>query len=541
MSEPTPDFFAQEASPPVLDRIGATHLVWYLPSNHLNLMFMLAAGLVTGPAGFGRKYFTDALTVYPGWLPLFAGTIPTAALDLAITEGSHLRRVVAALDLSRLKGSVWVQAPGGEVRPVQFPDGLTGTESVLFVPAPLPATWIQSIHFFSKEDLATVEEDAQDYANVPLTSYKRKVSPKLYAARNSGPWPPMTETLTSRDQTSHGVAAVGGAMGLLFALGNTGDALVQAGLIVADLGGDELERQAAPAADGDPLFAALRRWACLTGPFEGQDLQGRLLLETLHALVDAKAKAKGDPGAGPMTVDLHQTVLDCLASQRQYLLADKWQAALERLASDLRGVLGLGGDTVTELLNRHTRPFSRGLILFFLRQDCQDLLDLRQPLLTQLDYLVAATLFGARSGWMGLPPELRAEPGLRQAVSHRMAALAQRLGASGLDLGPAPDRIRPLRELLNANRGDWTKPQQAAALMLARGMGWGQVLRTRISLGKGDYQLRVDGRGAHLLLDGDIKAVITEIDRETFLARLAGAMIPTKLAAQVRTSLATRS
>ena len=30
-------------------------LVWHLPTNQLNLMYMLAAGLVTGPKGFGRK------------------------------------------------------------------------------------------------------------------------------------------------------------------------------------------------------------------------------------------------------------------------------------------------------------------------------------------------------------------------------------------------------------------------------------------------------------------------------------------------------
>jgi len=542
MSEPTRDLFDQGPPSPPLDRIAAPCLVWYLPSNQLNLMFMLAASLVTGPAGFGRKYFTDVLSVYPGWLPLFAETIPAAVLALAVSEGSHLRRIMAALDLSRLRGPVLTLGPDGDVRPVQFPEGLTGAESVLFVPAPLPTTWIQSIHFASKEDRAAVEDEAQDYANVPFAAYKRKVSPKLFAAKSPCPWPPVAETLSNRDRPTDGVAAVGGALGLLFALGNNGDPFAEAGRILADSGCGEPQQEAAtgPAAERDPLFVVLRRWACFAGPAEGQDLQGRLLLETLHALVTAKARAYQELGADAMTVDLHQTVLDCLTSQGQRLTEDKWQAALERLASDLRGVLGLGGDTVSELLNRHTRPFSRGLILFFLRKECQDLLELRQPLLTELDYVVAATLFGARSGWMGLPPEVRAEPGLREAVSHRMAALAQRLGESGLDLGPAPERIRPLRELLGATGGDWTKPQQAAALALARAQGWGQVLSTRISLGKGHYRLTVDGRGAHLLLDGDVKAVITEIDQDAFLARLAETPIPAKFAAQVRAILATR-
>lgn len=254
-------------------------------------------------------------------------------------------------------------------------------------------------------------------------------------------------------------------------------------------------------------------------------------------MVDAKVKRDNFPGPGGLTLDLHQAVLDVLETQRQRLPEDKWQAAMERLASDLRGILGLGGDTVSELLTRHSKPFSRGLILFFLREECQELLDLRQPLLTGMDYVIAAALFGARSGWMGLPAEVRAQPGLREAGTHRMAALAHRHWQTGLDLGPAPERVRPLRELFGPSEGAWNKSQQAGALALARGMGWSQIMQTCISLGKGSYRLQVDGRGAHILLDGEVKAVTTEIDRVGLFAGLAEAVIPIKLDTQIRANL----
>jgi len=36
---------------------------WRLVTNHENMLFMLAAGMVMSPAGFGQKYYKDTLKV----------------------------------------------------------------------------------------------------------------------------------------------------------------------------------------------------------------------------------------------------------------------------------------------------------------------------------------------------------------------------------------------------------------------------------------------------------------------------------------------
>ena len=48
-----------------------------LVTNHLNLMYMLAAGLLMPPAGFDGRYYSDTLGCFPGWIPLFVGKAPT--------------------------------------------------------------------------------------------------------------------------------------------------------------------------------------------------------------------------------------------------------------------------------------------------------------------------------------------------------------------------------------------------------------------------------------------------------------------------------
>lgn len=93
-----------------------------------------------------------------------------------------------------------------------------------------------------------------------------------------------------------------------------------------------------------------------------------------------------------------------------------------------------------------------------------------------------------------------------------MAALSRQQQPTGLDLGPTPPPtpppVLPLRALLEAVPA---KVRDEAALRLARGMGWAaELIATRISLGKGDYRLSIDGRGAHLLASGYGRA--TRID-----------------------------
>ena len=50
--------------------------VGYLVTNHLNLMYMLSAGLVMPPSGFGEKYYSDTLERFPGWIPLLSTRCP---------------------------------------------------------------------------------------------------------------------------------------------------------------------------------------------------------------------------------------------------------------------------------------------------------------------------------------------------------------------------------------------------------------------------------------------------------------------------------
>lgn len=526
MHEPSDFGLTGEAAP----RNRKPHHVWHLVTSQLNLMFLLAAGLLTGPKGFGHKYYRDPLSVAPGWIVLFGERIPPGALQQAIAEESHLQGVAATIDLSALRGPIRALDGKGQLRELQWPDEASGDEQLLFVPAPLPVGWLHAILFPSREASAAFREQAADYANVSIDACKLQVKAKLFRPGPGLSWPLTSNLPPDRDQSYQRVSAVGAVHALMVGLGNRGSALVKAARLVAECAeGTSVHTE-------DPLLRAVLHWVQGTSEPEGGEVQGRILTRLLGSIVSAKLNADSSDGT---RCDPNQAVLDTLEEERQRLTEPKWQEALTRLIDDLRGLLGLADATISELLKRHTRSFSRGLILFFLRQRSAELLELaqHQPLLTDHDLVVGAALFGARDGWMRLPEALKGTPGLTAATTQRMAVMAHRDGHSGLDLGPIPTRVRPLLELLQPGDSGWTKVQREGALRLTRAMDWQGIVKTRISLGKGDYRLQVDGRGAHLLIDGDVKAVETEVEPNLLFESLAKAVIPPKVETAVRSVL----
>ena len=160
----------------------ATRPQWWNPpasallvTNHLNLMYMLAAGLLMPPSGFSGKHYRDPLAAFPGWIPLFIGEAFKAAIEEAVSEADHLNPCLAEVSLRHLAGRMMILRDSG-IGVLRFPAELDGTERVIFVPAPLPASWIETILFRSNDEKRTCEADARDFGNVPLSDFARKVA-----------------------------------------------------------------------------------------------------------------------------------------------------------------------------------------------------------------------------------------------------------------------------------------------------------------------------------------------------------------------------
>ncbi len=505
----------------------------FLVTNHLNLLYMLAAGMVMPPSGFGDKYYQDTLACCPGWIPLFLGKrLPADAVRFSTSEAGHLKPVVVEIELIGLSGTIAAFGTEG-TRELRFPDQVDGSESVLLIPAPLPTSRIRHIVFPSPEDKRAVETAALDFANVPLQDFKRKTIKTVFAKPSDEQWPPGPGP-AERAASLQAPLAAGGIMAMLFQFGHQGDLSLAACRNAFDPDDDSTP----PGNEFIP--AGLRAWMragrasspapdATTEPAVSADLQNAFQEVLLWGAVDRLLDYKN---TGPAT-SAEDVLLDYLDEETPKL-DERLQAGARKLRATLGSLTGLADATPSELFDRHETPLARAMILFLLRDRCADLLEFRNDRLREPDWLTAAILFGAREGWMGLPLTLRAVPGLANAATHRMAQMALRIAGTDLDLGAPPARPRPLRELFGDGR-TWGTKQNAAAAKLAQALKW-DCVRTRIKLAQGEYKLSVHGASVYIEILGE-PGLDTQVDPERFFHSLAETRVESRVEEKVRKTL----
>lgn len=493
--------------------------VWLLSSNQRNLLYMFAAGLIMPPQGFGKKYYQDSLNIFPGWIPLFADKVPLSIIEQAVSEKKHLKPCLIAVNPAAVRGKVKAVMLDGTVNELSLPDELTGAEQVLMIPAPLPVTFIETVFFKSQKDRRDCEMDARDFDNVPLLNFSLSSRSRLFQGKDTVAWPPEGLELPDLDRPMSVSLAAGAMMAMLLRMGNMGDMATELCRLAFDA------EISADTQVTDSMLSPIAEWLHIGHtPEYISDVTKRLFWGAIDRLIiSTSAETQKD--------DLNVMLRYLQASAEE--LDNKLRQALLQLTDDLETIAGFGDSTVNELLQRHSKPFSRVMTLFFLRERCTELFELKNPQLMEEDYLAAAILFAARDGWLGLPLNIRDSPGLEKAVCHRMAVMAHGIARTKIDLGPPPERPRPLRELFMPGPRGWTKAQREAAVHLALDAGWSGI-QTRIKLGKGEYRVEIKSNGLEIIVDGDAKSVFTEVDPDIFFSNLAGTLLNGKKEQNVR-------
>lgn len=325
--------------------------------------------------------------------------------------------------------------------------------------SPLPLNLLSGISFRSSEDKHTFESNARDVSNVDLSPHLIRVDEALFSTVMDVTWPPLLRPVLRQGKLFDGEddkvdappargQAIGGVFAMLYHTANHSDLGLAAYRLVTGAARD----RDSDLVKSDPILAELLNWVD-GGEISGQaDTRARLFWGVILSLVTAQMKER------PQTpVDVALEYLDSQVDQLQEM---EFRACLERLIADMRSCLGLGGGTVTELLERHKGSLSRPLLLFCLREHCADLLEFSHSLLSDVEYLLAGILFGVRDSWLQLPRELR-DPELSAFVAYRMADAEHRKLSDDFTLGePRCPRPPVARQVESAVRKKLVSAQE---------------------------------------------------------------------------------
>lgn len=525
---------------------------WYLVTNHLNLLYMLAAGLVMGPSGFRGKHYVDSLGAIPGWVPFFRGAVPVKTLEEAVSERRHLRPCIVSFDLSGISCPVQVLSREGKIRDAGFPNIRLGKEGIgILVRAPLPLTFVSRICFQSDEDQQMFEAAAKDVSNVDLKPYGLAVEESLFRNATDSAWPPIQTAKVRQNKSKNESGAqaslqfdstqgaqrdvapqiehqpisaqsFGGVLSMLYHCANHSELGVNVFQLIT--GSANITSSASVE---DPILAELPNWLSGDGISERSSTPAKLYWGTINALVAAQ-----EVNHSSQPVDV---ALEYLAAQAEQLEDDKSKSRLDRLIVDMRSLLGLGGGTITELFERHKGSLSRPLLLFCLREHCKDLLEFSHPLLSDAEHLLAGILFGVRDGWLRLPCEMRNQA-LSAYVMYRMASVAHQKQGSELIL-PKTSSPQPLRALFPCNAESWNKSQINAAIEIAKVSKWRGCIETVIASTDSSPLENPRHENGKFVFSGEASLTI-KILHDAFLRRLGEwPSIDAKLESKIRNDL----
>ncbi|MCC6143885.1 MAG: hypothetical protein IT368_08765 [Candidatus Hydrogenedentes bacterium] len=497
------------AEPPPTE---ASQQTWLLATNHQNMAYMLTTGLLTGPAGFGGKYYRDASGDFPGWLPVFRGAVPAEAIRSAVSEGKTLQPCIAEVDIGVLRGAVrWFARDGALTGEVTLPGVIDVEVGALLLPTPMPADAVKRLWFGSEEARRAFERVAATDPTIALDGLSLQFTWPPSAAPSPIAWPPAAakEEAAAADSPPARGQAIGGVLAMLYHLANRSDLLGAVYRIAAG------ERRPGDAAiiQRDPVLKELPEWLAGGGLSKDAAETARLYWGAADALVQARLI-----GPTPNAID---AVLGYLESPQAYAAAPTRQSSLSKLTIAMRDAFGMSKGTNTELLRSHPGSLSRPLLLLCLRERCIDLLEFANPELKDEEVALAAILFGIRDGWRKLPKELRLPEPLARHVIGRMFEVEQwQRGSSALALSSPPPRPKTLRELIQDD-GTWTGPRQAAFVKFAGKHKWDECVVTRITLPEGSYQLTISQKRLDLTFASSLVAARNEVNKVGILARIA--------------------
>ena len=531
----------------------AASIEWRFATNHLNLLMMLAMGMISEPKAIGKKYAQDSLSIHPGFLPLFPKPMPKSVLNYSVEQHPDLLKA-CILSFNKNKLGQWLnllphtKVPAWNGQNLQWLDMLQDDFNQIIcvlIPTPLPIALIEKIMFQHKEDLQAYTNRLDDTNNViqhiPTTvtgtefktikrtevvsveNLKRSLPPIASSAENQPltmdnsslqanrdvPTTPLANQanteVVENDLSKHNIPlasfanACGATLAYLSWLANTN---LKTNELLTSIKTDSVETLQ------DSLLKDIGLWLTHNGNYHSQSMTNESFLLLMTAIISQKSN--------PQFASTKDIILDQLQQ-----IARRSEASLEFI-TDLTSLATFPSETVLSLFGKHTKPFARSVILFFSQPDITSLWHVNQSvqfkghmILDDMTILLATLLFAVSDGWLSLSTEVKTYANNSLTIANIMAQIAHGTSLAQDNHYLSQFNLSLLQTLLEEN---WKPAHNNLAIAIAKQYAW-QCVSTKISLPK-NTQLTVEKGQVCVNFEGDDYKLITDVDKQRFFGYL---------------------
>ena len=385
---------------------------WFMPTNTENIRMIIAQGLISSPAGFS-SYYIDTLELFKGYVPFFKNKVQSDILKYVCSEEEGLISCILECNLKIISGSCKA-IKQGELIDCNLNTLDENDIDILLIPAPLSISCILNIIFKDTDSVKNFKNDASLYSNVPLNNIN--ITSTLSDQKLFKPKSDMTtdysidtllkmNTLVEIDLDYKKIYAYGGMLSNLFYYAKNGskshDSFVKC---YKDIQLDEIT-------DYSLILKNLHF-------DEGEEKYQKFY----NALLDTAIKTK----------DFKENMIDYLES------------VAPKIAEKMKNFDQTSDKPISEEFEEAKTVFMKILLMLFVREDSDSLMDYHLELFSEEDFINFAILFGIRDKF------IKEFKNLRSFVSTQMALYAHK--QLNNDTNIKQDKVITFFEMLKSNR-----------------------------------------------------------------------------------------
>jgi hypothetical protein len=386
---------------------------WFMPTNTENLRMIIAQGLISSPAGFS-DYYIDVLQLFNGYIPFFKNKVQANILQYVCSEEEDLVPCILECNLKIISGSCKA-IKQGKLIDCNLNTLNENDIDILLIPAPLPISCILNIIFKDTDSMKNFKNDASLYSNVPLNNIK------------------MTSTLSDQK---------------LFK--PTTDSLIDTQLKINTLPEINFDYKKVYAYGG--MLANLFYYAkngkksqdsfekCYKDIILDETADYSLVLNNLH-IEEVKKYNK-----------YYNKLLNIAINKKDFKeeMINYLELESPTRAKEMINFEQSSDGPISEKFEKAETVHKKILLMLFIREDSDSLMDYHLEQFTEEDYINFAMLFGIRDKFIKIPKFIKEFRNLQSFVSTQMALYAHK--QLNNDISIKQDKVITFFEMLKSNR-----------------------------------------------------------------------------------------